>query len=77
MRPKRTEQEYLAVPLRVIARLKEAFYDLSLVHTSIDIVEEEQAHTTRFRAGSTGALRCREGGSSRTSFEPKRRSRAC
>jgi outer membrane protein, heavy metal efflux system len=38
----RAEQEYLAVPLRVIARLKEAFYDLSLVHTSIDIVEKNK-----------------------------------
>jgi outer membrane protein TolC len=38
----RTEQAYLAVPLRVMARLKEAFYDLSLVHTSIDIVEKNK-----------------------------------
>jgi outer membrane protein TolC len=34
----RTEQEYLVVPLRVIARLKEAFYDLAFVQTSIEIV---------------------------------------
>jgi outer membrane protein TolC len=34
----RTEQEYLAVPLRVMARLKEAFYDLALVQTSIAII---------------------------------------
>ena len=34
----RTEQEYLAVPLRVIARLKEAFYDLAFVQKSIEIV---------------------------------------
>jgi outer membrane protein TolC len=34
----RMEQEYLAVPLRVIARLKEAFYDLALVQTSLEIV---------------------------------------
>jgi outer membrane protein TolC len=34
----RMEQEYLAVPLRVLARLKEAFYDLAFVHTAIDIV---------------------------------------
>src|SRR5262245_26604374 len=29
----RMEQEYLAVPLRIIARLKEAFYDLAFVQT--------------------------------------------
>jgi outer membrane protein TolC len=34
----RMEQEYLAIPLRVIARLKEAFYDLALVQTSLEIV---------------------------------------
>jgi outer membrane protein TolC len=34
----RMEQEYLAVPLRVLARLKEAFYDLAFVHTAIDVV---------------------------------------
>jgi outer membrane protein TolC len=34
----RMEQEYLAVPLRVIARLKEAFYDLALIQTSLEIV---------------------------------------
>jgi outer membrane protein, heavy metal efflux system len=38
----RLEQEYLAVPLRIIARLKEAFYDLSLVHASIEIVEKNR-----------------------------------
>ena len=38
----RLEQEYLAVPLRVIARLKEAFYDLSFVHASIEIVEKNR-----------------------------------
>src|SRR5215475_13912780 len=38
----RMVQEYLAVPLRVIARLKEAFYDLSFVHTSIEIVEKNR-----------------------------------
>jgi outer membrane protein TolC len=38
----RLEQEYLAVPLRVIARLKEAFYDLAFVHTSFEIVEKNR-----------------------------------
>ena len=31
-----------AVPLRIIARLKEAFYDLALVHTSIEIVTKNK-----------------------------------
>jgi outer membrane protein TolC len=38
----RLEQEYLAVPLRIIARLKEAFYDLVFVHTSIATVEKNR-----------------------------------
>lgn len=38
----RMEQESLAVPLRVIARLKEAFYDLAFVHTSIETVEKNR-----------------------------------
>src|SRR5215471_19790021 len=38
----RMQQEYLAVPLRIIARLKEAFYELAFVHTSIEIVEKNR-----------------------------------
>lgn len=38
----RMEQEYLAVPLRIMARLKEAFYDLALVHTAVEIVEKNK-----------------------------------
>ena len=38
----RVEQEYQAVPLRIVARLKEAFYDLALVHTAIDIVAKNK-----------------------------------
>lgn len=38
----RVGQEYLAVPLRVIARLKEAFYDLAFAHTSSEIVEKNK-----------------------------------
>lgn len=38
----RLEQESLAVPLRIIARLKEAFYDLAFVHTSIETVEKNR-----------------------------------
>jgi outer membrane protein TolC len=38
----RMEQEYLAVPLRIVARLKEAFYDLAFIHTSIETVEKNR-----------------------------------
>jgi len=38
----RMEQESLAVPLRIIARLKEAFYDLAFVHTSIATIEKNR-----------------------------------
>jgi outer membrane protein TolC len=38
----RIQQEYLAVPLRIIARLKEAFYDLAFVYTSIETVERNR-----------------------------------
>jgi outer membrane protein TolC len=38
----RTEQEYLAARLRIIARLKEAYYDLHLVHKSIEIVTKNR-----------------------------------
>jgi outer membrane protein TolC len=38
----RAEQEYLAVPLRVIARLKEAFYELAFVYTSVEIVNRNR-----------------------------------
>ena len=38
----RLEQEYLAVPLRIIARLKEAFYDLAFVHRSLETVEKNR-----------------------------------
>jgi len=34
----RVEQEYLATRLRVVAQLKQAYYDLHFVHTSIDII---------------------------------------
>jgi outer membrane protein, heavy metal efflux system len=38
----RLEQEYLATRLRIIARLKEAYFDLHLVHTSIVVVEKNK-----------------------------------
>ncbi|MGX2030317.1 TolC family protein [Methylocaldum gracile] len=36
----RIEQEYLAVQLNVVAQLKEAFYNLHLVHKSLEIVRK-------------------------------------
>jgi outer membrane protein TolC len=55
----RLEQAYRAGPLKIIARLKEAFYDLALVHTSMEIVEKsrlvlrdfEQTAQTRYAVG--------------------------
>ncbi|MGE0470556.1 MAG: TolC family protein [Nitrospira sp.] len=44
----RLEQEYLAVRLRLIASLKEAYYSLHFVHKSIDIVERNKALLTQF-----------------------------
>jgi outer membrane protein TolC len=38
----RAEQEYLAARLRVIARLKEAYFDLHLAHKSIEVVEKNK-----------------------------------
>ncbi|MEW6105931.1 MAG: TolC family protein [Bacillota bacterium] len=38
----RAEQEYLATRLRVIARLKEAYYDLCFVYKSIDIISKNK-----------------------------------
>ena len=38
----RLEQESLAVPLRIIARLKEAFYELAFVHRSMETVEKNR-----------------------------------
>jgi len=44
----RLEQEYLAVRLRLIASLKEAYYSLHFVHKSSDIVERNKALLTQF-----------------------------
>ena len=38
----RMEQEYLATRLKVIAALKEAYYDLHFVHKSIEVVEKNK-----------------------------------
>jgi outer membrane protein TolC len=38
----RAEQEYVATRLRVITRLKEAYYDLHLAHKSIEIVDKNK-----------------------------------
>lgn len=44
----RLEQEYLAVRLRLIASLKEAYYSLHFIHKSIEIVERNKALLTQF-----------------------------
>lgn len=38
----RLEQEYLAARLRIIARLKEAYYDLHFIHNSMEIVDKNR-----------------------------------
>ena len=38
----RAEQEYQAVRLKVVAALKEAYYDLHFVHKSIEVVEKNK-----------------------------------
>ncbi|MBH0200247.1 MAG: TolC family protein [Nitrospira sp.] len=44
----RIEQEYLAVRLRLIARLKEAYFDLHFVHKAIEIVERNKTLLMQF-----------------------------
>lgn len=44
----RVEQEYLATRLRLIARLKEAYFDLHFVHKAIEIVERNKTLLTQF-----------------------------
>ncbi len=44
----RLEQEYHAVRLRLIASLKETYYNLHFVHKSIEIVESNKALLTQF-----------------------------
>lgn len=44
----RIEQEYVAVRLRLIARLKEAYFDLHFVHDSIEIVERNKILLMQF-----------------------------
>ena len=44
----RIEQEYLAVRLRLIARLKETYFDLHFVHKSIEIVEKNKTLLMQF-----------------------------
>lgn len=44
----RLEQEYRAIRLRLIASLKEAYYNLHFVHKSIEIVESNKALLTQF-----------------------------
>lgn len=44
----RLEQEYRAIGLRLIARLKEAYFDLHFVHKAIEVVERNKALLTQF-----------------------------
>lgn len=44
----RIEQEYVAVRLRLIARLKEAYFDLHFIHDSIEIVERNKILLMQF-----------------------------
>ncbi len=44
----RIEQEYVAVRLHLIARLKEAYFDLHFVHDSIEIVERNKILLMQF-----------------------------
>lgn len=44
----RIEQEYVAVRLRLLARLKEAYYDLHFVHDAIEVVEKNKALLIQF-----------------------------
>ena len=44
----RLEQEYLFTRLRSVAVLKQAYFDLHLVHQSIEIVEKNKALLTQF-----------------------------
>jgi len=44
----RLEQEYNATRLRLLAALKQVYYDLHFVHKSIDIVERNKALLTQF-----------------------------
>ncbi|HEX5646713.1 MAG TPA: TolC family protein [Nitrospira sp.] len=44
----RLEQEYHASRLRLVALLKQAYYDLHFVHQSIEIVEKNKALLTQF-----------------------------
>ncbi len=44
----RLEQEYNATHLRLVAALKQVYYDLHFVHKSIDIVERNKALLTQF-----------------------------
>jgi outer membrane protein TolC len=44
----RLEQEYNATRLRLVAALKQAYYDLHFIHKSIDIVERNKTLLTQF-----------------------------
>lgn len=49
----RLEQEYLATRLRIIARLKETYFDLHLVHKSLAVVEKNKRLLQDFASTAT------------------------
>lgn len=44
----RLEQDYLATGLRIVARLKEAYYDLHFVHKAIEVVQKNKLLLIQF-----------------------------
>jgi outer membrane protein, heavy metal efflux system len=48
----RLEQEYLAARLRIIARLKEAYYDLHFIHQSLEVVDKNKRILTDFESAA-------------------------
>ena len=49
----RLEQEFVATRLRVVARLKEIYFDLHFVHKGIEIVEKNRALLVQFQKTAT------------------------
>lgn len=72
----RIEQDYLVIRLRLIARLKETYFDLHYVHKAIEIVERNKALLMQFEKRpslDTPSARPR----SKTSSARRSRSRGC
>lgn len=49
----RFEQEFVATRLRIIARLKESYFDLHFIHKGIEIVEKNRALLVQFQKTAT------------------------